>query len=99
MLSKILFVAKRSRPDLQTAASFLSTRVRFPNISDLKKIMRLLKFIYVTLEEKLILSIDGLTLMTTWVDASYAMHDDMRGHTGGFITLGSSMIHYKSSEQ
>ena len=40
-----------------------------------------------------------MTCVTTWVNASYAVHDDMRGHTGGCITLGDGMIHYKSSKQ
>ena len=37
--------------------------------------------------------------MTTWVDISYAVYSDMRGHTSGCITLGSGMIHYKSAKQ
>ena len=31
-VAKLLFLGKRARPDLQTAISFLSTRVREPNI-------------------------------------------------------------------
>ena len=42
---------------------------------------------------------DGLTFMNTWVDAYYAVHNDMRRHTGGCITLRSGMIHCKSSKQ
>ena len=42
---------------------------------------------------------NGLTCMTTWVDVSYDVHNDMRVHTGGCITLGSDMIHCKSSKQ
>ena len=37
--------------------------------------------------------------MTIWFDASYAVHDDMRGHTGGFMTLVSGMVHCESSKQ
>ena len=34
VVQKSLFLAKRSRPDLQTAVSFLCTRVRPPEIFD-----------------------------------------------------------------
>ena len=51
------------------------------------------------LEDKLVLSMDGTIFMTTWVDASYVMHDDMRGYICGCITLGAEMIHCKSSKQ
>ena len=37
--------------------------------------------------------------MTTWVDASYVVHDDKRGHTGNCVTLGAGTIHCKSSKQ
>ena len=36
--------------------------------------------------------------MKTWVDASYAVHPNMRGHTGGCLTLGRGMLHGRSSK-
>ena len=94
-----MFVGKRSQPDLQTSISFLCTRVLSPDISDRKKLKRLLQFIHATLDDKLILSMDGLTVMTTWVDTSYAVHNDMKGHTGGCIILGGGMIYCRSSKK
>ena len=41
--AKLLFLGKRARPDLQTAISFLSTRVREPNTDNYKKLIRLMK--------------------------------------------------------
>ena len=32
-------------------------------------------------------------------DASYATHDDMRGHTGGLITIGKGIIQGKATKQ
>ena len=40
--AKLLFLGKRARPDLQTAISFLSTRVREPDTDDNKKLIRLM---------------------------------------------------------
>ena len=33
----------------------------------------------------------------TWVDASYADHDNMWSHMGGMMSMGIGLIHGKSS--
>ena len=40
---------------------------------------------------------DGV--MTWWVDASYAVHNDMKGHTGGTMSLGHGSIYSSSTKQ
>lgn len=37
--------------------------------------------------------------MYTWVDASYAVHRDMKSHTGGAVSFGRGVIMSKSSKQ
>ena len=37
--------------------------------------------------------------LETWVDAAYAVHPDMRSHTGGTMSFGTGVIHTKSSKQ
>ena len=37
--------------------------------------------------------------MYTWVDAAYAVHDDMRSHTGGCVSLGRGVFMPKSTKQ
>jgi hypothetical protein len=37
--------------------------------------------------------------MKTWVDASYAVHDDMKSHTGGAVSFGRGAIMSKSTKQ
>ena len=34
-----------------------------------------------------------------WVDASYAVHPNMRSHTGGALSFGTGILHGKSSKQ
>ena len=43
-VAKLLFLGKRARPDLQTAISFLSTRVTEPDTNDYKKLIRLMNY-------------------------------------------------------
>ena len=40
---------------------------------------------------------DGV--MTWWVDASYAVHNNMKGHTGGTMSLGHGSIYSSSTKQ
>jgi hypothetical protein len=47
----------------------------------------------------LTLGADNLHSLRTWVDASYAVHADMRSHTGGVISLGTGAILCKSAKQ
>ena len=40
-----------------------------------------------------IIGADDLSMMQTYVDASYAIHRDMRGHTGGVMSMGHGVVH------
>ncbi len=42
---------------------------------------------------------DDLTKLHTWVDASYAVHPDMKSHTGGVKSFGLCGLVCKSSKQ
>jgi hypothetical protein len=48
MVAKLLHLAKRVRPDILTAISFLATRVREPTEQDLVKLQRVCKHIRCT---------------------------------------------------
>ena len=52
-----------------------------------------------TLDLVLILGADDITKMKTWVDASYAVHADMKSHTGGCISFGRGALICKSTKQ
>ena len=46
-----------------------------------------------------IIGADLLTAFKTWVDAAYAVHDDMKSHTGGVMSFGHGAINAKSLKQ
>jgi hypothetical protein len=85
-VAKALFVCKRARPDIHTAVTLLCTRVRDPNDSDWKKLIRLLEYINGTRDDVLTLVADDLHLLKWYVDASFAVHPDFRSHTGACMT-------------
>jgi hypothetical protein len=45
------------------------------------------------------LGADGMTKMMTWVDAAYAVHPDMKSHTGGCVSMGRGVFMPKSTKQ
>ena len=92
-VAKTLFLCKRARPDLQTAVAFLTTRVREPTEDDNKKLIRMIQFIRASKEEYLTLSAKSLHTVRWWVDASYAVHPDMKSHTGGTMSLGTGVLY------
>jgi hypothetical protein len=95
----VLWLCKRSRPDLETAVSFLCTRVQAPTLEDWGKLRRLLKFLKRTKDDIRIMGADDILKLETWVDASHATHANMRGHTGGTMSFGWGVVHEKSAKQ
>ena len=98
-VAKALFLCKRARPDISTAVAFLSTRVTDPDEDDFKKLIRMLQYLNGTRDIVLTLSADGTNILKWYVDASHAVHRDMKGHTGGLLTMGSGRIINKSVKQ
>lgn len=86
--AQLLFLSGRARRDIQTAVAFLTTRVKGPDEDDWGKLKRVLKYLNGTLDLGLCLSVENLGIVRWYVDASYATHEDCRGHTGAMMTLG-----------
>ena len=87
-VAKGLFACKRARPDIHTAITALCTRVKSPNQDDWRKLIRLMKYLNGTKDDKLILSADNLHTIKWYVDASFAVHPDFKSHTGAVMTFG-----------
>ena len=86
IVAMLLFVRKRARPDIQVAIAFLSTRTTKSDEDDWKKLARLISYLKALKDLVLHLSADeGTPVIKWWVDASYAVHDDMRSHTGAMM--------------
>ena len=59
-MAQLLFLACRGRRDIQTAVSFLTTRVRAPDEDDWGKVRRVLQYLKGTLYLKLRLTVENL---------------------------------------
>jgi hypothetical protein len=60
-VAQLLFLCKRTQRDIQTAVSFLTTRVKHPDKDNWGKLKRVLHYLYGTRHMKLNLSADNLT--------------------------------------
>ena len=77
----------------------MCTKVSKPTESDQQKLDRVLDFLQGTISDPRIFGATSLEDMYTWVDASFAVHNNKRSHTGGTISFGRGAIHAKSSKQ
>jgi hypothetical protein len=85
--------------DLLLAISFLSTRISKSTVEDEGKLRRVLEYIKGAADLEYELGADHLSSFTTWVDASYATHPDMKSHTGGLVSFGTGALLCKSNKQ
>ena len=98
IVGQLLRVCKRGRSDVDLSVAYLCTRASKSTTNDWKKLRRLLHFLQTTTYDERIISAHSLKELYTWVDASYAVHPDMR-RTGGTMSLSRGVIHTKSSKQ
>ena len=82
VVAQLLFLCNQSRQDIHVAVAFLTTRVKKPDVDDWGKLRRVLKYLKGTKHMKLTLTIDDLSMIRWWVDASDWTHMDCKGHTG-----------------
>ena len=99
VVAKLLYVSKRARPDVATVVAFLTRRCLAPDEDDWRKLQRCLQYLNGTLDLALTLSCEDGLRISAFVDASYAVHDNYRSHTGTMISLGRGATLTKSSMQ
>jgi hypothetical protein len=86
-----LFAANCAHQDIQTAVSFLTTRVQAPDKDDWEK--RILKYLNGTKHLKLMLCADQMKFAVHWyVDRSHQIHEDCKGQTGSLVTFGKGAV-------
>ena len=100
-VAKILYLAKRARPDCLTAVAFLATRVTKCTVDDLAKLDRLIKYVCATRERGIVFAPgEKGIVVSVLIDAAYGVHADRRSHTGSCIVIGESgAVHCKSAKQ
>ena len=94
--AKLLYIMQRARPDIETAVSFLMKRVSKSDVEDWRKLRRVIGFLKGTIGELRVIGATSLTEILTFVDSAYAVHMNMRSHTGGLSSFGIGAVHARS---
>jgi hypothetical protein len=95
----MLYVTKRARPDTVLVVAFLTTRVNAPDEDDWRKLRHLVEYLKSTRDLPLVLGALNTGVLHWHVDASFATHPDMRGHTRGVLTMGTGCPVVTSTKQ
>lgn len=98
-MAKLLFLAKQARPDIQTAVAFLTTRVIAPTNSDMAKLKRVMKYLRGSLDLVMTYETNNMSVSKWSIDGSFAVHPDMRSHTGAILQIGKSTLYATSQWQ
>ena len=80
------------RRDIKLPLDFLTTLVKCPDEDNWGKLQHVLKYQKGTKHMKLTLSVDSLSIIKWWVDASDRNHIDCKGHSGYNTSLDKREI-------
>ena len=79
--------------------AFICTRVKNPTEEDYRKFGQLIRYVGETIHVPLILGANDLKALIWNVDASYAVHNNIRSHTGALLSLGHGRLMSMSCKQ
>eukprot|EP00957_Ditylum_brightwellii_P090522 6893427-Ditylum_brightwellii.AAC.1 len=74
-------------------------RVKSPDEDNWKKLIRVMKYLWVTHNMPLTLEVNSMGRMRWWVDASFSVHPNMRRHLDRAIMLGRGAVFSSSTKQ
>ena len=98
-IAKNLFSSQRSRLDIMLTVAFLCTQVKSPDENDWKKLLRSLICLNCTKHLFLTLKATNSSIVQWWADTAFAVHPDMKSHTGATMTMGKGAIQAISNKQ
>ena len=94
-----LYLSQRGRLDIRTAIAFLCSRLHNPDEDDYKTLTQMIQYLRGMKDLIHTLQANDDGIVRWWIDASYAVHDDMKGHTGAALSLGKGGIYSGSWKQ
>ena len=99
LIMQLLFLSQHAHLDIHTAVSFLNSPLLQPNEDDYKKLIKVMKYVDSSVDMPLMLSVDDSGQIWWWIDASFAVHDDMKSHTGATMSMGKGAMYSTSGKQ
>jgi hypothetical protein len=96
----INYLAMNTRPDLAFSIGWAARKLKNPTEFDMNQVNRILSYIFQTKHLGLTFTGIGGVVLSVYVDASYAIHDDRKSHFGVCMFIGdfSASIATKSKK-
>jgi hypothetical protein len=98
-VARLLYLAKRTRVDILTVISHLSSRVTEPTEDDFLKLERVVGYLAETADQILWFKADGIVNFEAYIDASFGVHVDGKSRTGIILMLAGAVIGAWSAKQ
>ena len=101
-VAKLLYLAKRTRPEILLAVGYLTTRVHHPAAEDWDKLVRIGNYLNANNGLGIRFAFDGsseIVSIIAAIDAAYGVHVDGKSHSGLVVSLGGGPILVSSSKQ
>ena len=99
VVAKLLYLGKRGRPDILMPVQFLCTRVQTPTKQDQLKLERILGYLQFTKSWTRSFVRSTYKRVETYIDASFATHQDGKGHSACVVMLGDTLVHEVCKKQ
>jgi len=101
IVMSLLYVAKRTRPDILLGVTYLSRKCMKATTGDWKKLQRILLYLAWHPSLKIYIHEQNSDEMKFEIhcDASHLTHDDCRGHTGLILLLNKNFVVASSKKQ
>jgi hypothetical protein len=90
MAAKLLYLAKRARPDISLATHYLCTKTRNPSFRDIEKLEHLLGYLMATISRARIIDSSEFKRLQVYVDAAFSAHLDGKSQTGCIVYAGNT---------
>ena len=101
VVQRLLYLGVQFRRDILLAISFLTTRVRAPDVDDKKKLDRVLKYLNETRDLHFVFEgdVSKKLILHASVDASFGIHADGKLHSGYIGVIAGGSVEAKSKKQ
>ena len=101
LVAKLLYLAKRTRPEILTAIAFLTTRVQTADTDDMAKLHRVVGYLKANQYRGIRLRVGEHMSVKAYIDAAYGVHiESGKSHTGCAVVIGDAgPVYVESSKQ
>jgi hypothetical protein len=98
-VAKLLFVAKRVRPDILLQVNWLCSKVKNPSEKNKKQLYRIYGYLLGAPKRGIIFKGGGAMQMEAWGDAAFMLHEDLTSRSASIIVINGGVVEAHTSKE